>query len=268
MPSGNIPITKLDIELTGPNFEDVTVYWNLTWPNGNTSQNITRFDVYRSEIYEGNKVGYKLLANVSNDTFEYVDLLAGEGSSSNFFYYVCSVNLTNESLCSFDQVGKFTRSLGLGWDLISVPLIQNDWGVTKVLQTMAFDRVLGYDALDHENHWKEFSLNKPYHDLTVLELTKGYWIHVTQDCNLTVVGKVPVETRITHSLGLNLLGYPSFVNMTVQSALDGKIWRSVEVSNNTTSPYYVEKVPGTDLMAAGHGYWIYFSTSGVWTVRN
>lgn len=268
MPSGNVPITKLDIELTGFNFEDVTIYWNLTWPNVNVSQNISRFDVYRSEIYDGNKMGYQLLANVSNDTFEYVDLLAGEGNASNFFYYVCSVNLTNQSLCSFDQVGKSTRSLELGWNLISVPLIQKDWGVSKVLQTTSFDRVLGYDALDGEDQWKEYNLNKPYHDLDELEITKGYWIHVTQDCNLTVVGKVPVESRITHSVGWNLLGYPSFENRTIQYALEGKFWESVEGFNNTTSPYHLEEMSGMDLVTAGNGYWVYFSTGGVWTIRN
>ncbi|MEE9115473.1 MAG: NosD domain-containing protein, partial [Thermoplasmata archaeon] len=45
MPFDNIPLTKLDIELTGQNFENVTVSWNLTWPNGNVSLNLSRFDV-------------------------------------------------------------------------------------------------------------------------------------------------------------------------------------------------------------------------------
>ena len=268
MPSGNIPITKLDIELTGADFEDVTIYWNLTWPNGNVSQNISRFDVYRSEIYDGERMGYQLLANVSNGTFEYTDMLAGEGNSSNFFYYVCSVNLTNVSSCSFDQVGKFTRPLESGWNLISVPLIQKDWGVAEVLKTTAFDRVLGYDSLDRENIWKEYNLNKPYHDLSELEITKGYWIHLTQDCNLTVVGRVPVETRITHSVGWNLLGYPSFTNRTIRSALEEKYWETVEGFKNTTSPYYLEELSGMDLMITGNGYWIFFSTSGVWTMKN
>ncbi len=268
MPSGNIPITKLDIELTGANFEDVAVSWNLTWPNGNVSQNITSFEVYRSDVYDADRIGYQLLASVSNRTFEYVDETAGEGNSSDFFYYVCSVNLTNASLCSFDQVGKFTRSLSNGWNLVSVPLIQKDWRVDVVLQTAAFDRVLGYDAFDRENHWKEYNLLKPYHDLNELDITKGYWVHVAQNCNLTVVGKVPVETRITHSLGWNLLGYPSFTNRTIQSALDGKYWALVEGFNNTTSPYHLEILSELDLMTADSGYWIYFSTSGVWTVRN
>ncbi|MCK4444795.1 MAG: hypothetical protein KAW09_09640, partial [Thermoplasmata archaeon] len=99
-------------------------------------------------------------------------------------------------------------------------------------------------------------------------MTKGYWIHATQDCNLTVVGKVPIETRITHSVGWNLLGYPSFANRTIQSALDTKYWESVEGFNNTASPYHLEEMFGTDLLTAGNGYWVYFSTSGVWTVRN
>ncbi len=268
MPSGNIPITKLDIELTGTNFEDVTIYWNLTWPNGNISQDITRFDLYRSEMYDGDRIGYQLLANVSNDTFEYTDLMAGEGNSSNFFYYVCSVNLTNVSLCSFDQVGKFTRPLELGWNLISIPLTQKHWGTAEVLKTTAFDRVLGYDSLNRENMWKEYNLNKPYRDLDKLEITKGYWIHVTQDCNLTVVGKVPLETRIAHSVGWNLLGYPSFTNRTIQSALEEKYWESAEGFENSTSPYHLEKLSGIDLMIAGNGYWVFFSTSGVWTIRN
>jgi parallel beta-helix repeat protein len=268
MPSGNIPITKLDIALTGWDFENVTISWNLTWPHGNVSQNLTRFDVFRSDVLSVSRSGYQLLASISNDTFEYTDFKAGEGNSSNYFYYVCSVNMTNVSYCSLDQVGKFTRSLEAGWNLASIPLIQKDWRTAKVLQTTTFDRVWTYDAKDSGDHWKEHSLVKMYNDLPTMDVFKGYWVHVTTDCNLTVVGKVPIVTRIQHTAGWNLLGYPSFTNRTIELALDGKFWELVEGFDNTSSPYHLRQLSELDLMTAGEGYWIYFSTGGVWTVRN
>lgn len=268
MPFGNVPIERLGIELTGSNFENVTLTWNVSWSGGNASHNITRFDILRSSNYSTNRTGYQVVASVSNYTTEFVDYKAGEGNSSNYFYYVCSANMTNISTCSFNQVAKFTRPLVEGWNLISIPLMQEDWAVTKVLQTTTADRILTYDAGESENPWKEYSFFKMYHDLTELDIAKGYWIQVLSDCNLTVVGTVPTKTRITHIEGWNLVGYPSFKNRTVSEALEGKIWMTVEGFDNASSPYHLRRLSETDIMTAGEGYWIYFSTSGVWTVRN
>ncbi len=268
MPFGNVPIERLRIELTGNNLENVTLIWNVSWSGGNASHNITRFDIYRSSTYNSNRSGYQVVASVSNLTTEFVDLKAGEGNSSNYFYYVCSVNMTNQSFCSLNQVSKFTRPLIEGWNLISIPLIQKDWTVTKVLQTTTADRILTYDARDRENPWKDYSFFKMYRDLYEMDITKGYWVHVVSDCNLTVVGTVPTKTRITHTEGWNLVGYPSFTNRTVSDALEGKIWVSVEGFDNASSPYHLRRLSETDIMTSGEGYWIYFSTSGVWTVRN
>jgi parallel beta-helix repeat protein len=268
MPFGNIPLTKLDIELTGLDFENVTVLWNLTWPSGNASLNLSRFDVFRSDVYNSTRSGYQLLASVSNDTFEFPDIKAGEGNSSNYFYYVCSVNTTNVSRCSFDQVGKFTRALDMGWNLVSVPLIPKDWRTAKVLQTTTFDSVRTYDAMDFEDHWKEYTTVKMYNDMPEMDVLRGYWVHVISDCNLTVVGGVPLVTEIQHTIGWNLVGYPSFTNLTIESALEGKLWDSVEGFDNSSDPYHLRHLSGLDAMTAGHGYWIYFSTGGVWTVRN
>jgi parallel beta-helix repeat protein len=268
MPFENIPLTKLSAELTGQNFENVTVSWNLTWPHGNVSLNVTRFDVFRSDVYSGDRSGYQLLASVSNDTFEYVDAKVGEGNSSSFFYYVCSVNVTNISHCSLDQVGKFSRSLDVGWNLISVPLIPSDWRTDKVLQTTSFDQVITYDAMDFEDHWKEYSRMKMYNDLPEMDVSKGYWVHVMSDCNLTVAGLVPVVTKIRHATGWNLVGYPSFTNLSIESALEGKLWNSVEGFDYSSIPFNLRELSGLEMMTAGHGYWINFSSGGVWTVRN
>jgi parallel beta-helix repeat protein len=268
MPFDNIPLTKLSAELTGQRFENVTVSWNLTWPNGDVSLNLTRFDVFRSDSYNESRSGYQLLASVSNDTFAYLDLKAGEGNSSNYFYYVCAVNKTNVSHCSLDQVGKFTRALDAGWNLVSVPLIPSDWRTANVLQTTTFDQVITYDALDFDDHWKEYYRMKMYNDLPEMDVFKGYWVHVMSDCNLTVAGLVPTVTRIRHAAGWNLVGYPSFTNLTFESALEGKLWDSVEGFDNSSIPFHLKELSRLDMMTAGQGYWINFSTGGVWTVRN
>jgi parallel beta-helix repeat protein len=238
----------------------------LLWMDA--SLNLTRFDVFRSGVYDESRSGYQLLASVPNDTFEFVDLKAGEGNSSAYFYYVCSVNITNESHCSLDQVGKFTRALDAGWNLVSVPLIPSDPRTGEVLQTTAFDQVITYDARDFDDHWKEYSLMKMHNDLPEMDVLKGYWVHTMSESNLTVAGLVPTVTRILHTSGWNLLGYPSFTNLTIESALQGKLWMSVEGFDNTSNPFHLKELSGLEIMTAGHGYWVNFSSGGVWTVRN
>ncbi|MFQ6128076.1 MAG: CARDB domain-containing protein, partial [Thermoplasmata archaeon] len=114
------PPLLLDATLSGWNLENITLGWNLSIDDGEGSKSVVRYDVHRDTEYDPNG-GYPLHDSVPNGTSHYVDMGAGEGDPSNYFYYVCAVNAVNNSSCSSDQAGKFTRLLSKGENLVSIP---------------------------------------------------------------------------------------------------------------------------------------------------
>ena len=110
-----------------------------------------------------------------------------------------------------------------------------------------------YDSSEEE--WKTFWTLKNYGDLTEIDITAAYWIRMTRDDHLLVLGTVPEIVEITLNPGWNFVSCPSFINMTVEDALSAIDWRAIE-GYSDTPPYHLRHLSPTDVMTAGEGYWI------------
>ncbi len=259
--------TILQAYLSGKDMENVTFTWTLSSDDGAGQNSVVSYAILRNTTYDDNGTLYAFLDSVPNGTTKYTDNLSGEGDPNNYFYQVCAIDLNNFANCSANQGSKFARPLSEGANLISIPLIQSNESTETLLQTVKWDKAWTYNSSVQK--WKWYMKFKPYPgDLKRINLTQGFWVNATEQSNLTVAGIVPPSTTIYLREGWNLVGYPSFMNRTVSEALEGKIWVSVEGFDNASSPYHLRRLSETDIMTSGEGYWIYFSTSGVWTVRN
>jgi parallel beta-helix repeat protein len=255
-------------ELTGTNWENVTITWNLSWNDGQRGNDTVAYDIYRSDIYRSNGSGYQLIGTVPNGTTSYVDIDSGHGNPTDLFYYVCSRNGTGEHACSVDQGGKFVKPVKKGWNLLSVPLIQGDWNVSRVLQTVKFDSVRFFDAFDENDHWKEYSTFKSYQSDILLNLSQGLWVNVLDQSNLTLAGRVPVTTEIVLRSGWNLIGYPALSNSTVGSILSSIRWNIAEGIDDSTSPYCLRTLDIVDIIKPGEGLWLNVSSDVTLLVHN
>jgi hypothetical protein len=249
------PSRALRVTLSGSELEDVTINWDLSFDDGMGSKSVTGYKIFRSETYDPGGLGYQLMAFLPNGTSEFIDILAGEGNPDSYFYRVCSVDVNNTT-CAKNQGAKFTRPLSEGPNLVSIPLIQSKDSIGEVLKTLKFDKAWTYDSPATE--WETYMTFKPYGgELKTINHTKGIWVNVTGNCNLTVAGLVPQNTSIHLGAGWNLVGFPSFNSTYTVSDLKAAVNSDrVEGFDPSSIPYHLSMPADTEVLQAGYGYWI------------
>lgn len=258
----------LQADLSGKNLENVTLNWFLSPDDGTGFKFVTGYRVYRNSTYDSDGLGYALVASLPNGTSEFIDNLVGEGDPDDYFYRVCASGSNNNTTCAANQAAKFTRPLSKGLNLASIPLVQSNESVEKVLQTVEFDKVWVYDS--PSGKWKWFMTFKPYKGpLQSINESQGFWVNVTNDCNFTVVGVVPTQTVIGLSKGWNLVGYPSFRQDYAVAGLKADVLATrVEGYDNSTSPYSLRLMADGDLLGTGYAYWLNVPAGTNWMVRD
>jgi hypothetical protein len=160
--------------------------------------------------------------------------------------------------------------LDLGWNLVSLPLVQSDNSLDKVLASIAgkWDCVQAYASLASES-WKSNITTRPtaLNNLDSLDRLSGFWINVVEaGVILHVTGEVPGSTMIPLYAGWNLVGYPTLNDtMTVGNALWGTGADRVEVCD-ALDPYRLREVGSTYIMKPGEGYWVHVVADTNWVV--
>lgn len=165
-------------------------------------------------------------------------------------------------------------TLNQGWNLISIPLIQEDQNLTRVLGSIDgwYDTVQWYDISDKNDPWKHHKIGKPYgNDLFDLNENMGFWVHITRSGDTIFInnGTQPSEnqTIVLHS-GWNMVGYPSLRhhnrtealnNLTFDTEIDG-IW-----SFNAGAQTW-ENLGESDIFEVGKGYYIHAKSNCEWEV--
>jgi hypothetical protein len=264
--------SDINAELTGVNYENVTITWTLSKDDGNGHNDVIGYDVYRNTIYNSSKIGYNLLVTVPTGVNTYTDIYAGNENLNSYFYYVVAKDEASNTNSTIDQAGKFVKEMQIGRQLVSIPLVQSDTPLTAVLQTIggSYSHVEWYEPLDTIDHWKSYSIYKPsgFNDLLDVDHKMALWITMTSPDNLAVAGKVPSSTSIQLHKGWNFVSYASFIDSTVGDALNGMPYEQVEGFDDTGTPYYLKILANTDIMKAGCGYWIRVTNDCMWTVKN
>ncbi len=194
--------------------------------------------------------------------------------SNNYFYVVRAIDGAWQNDNNTLTVGKFVIPLVKGWNLISIPLAQQDTYLPTVLSSIAgeYDLVMYYDVV--MGQWKTTSSG-----LTDVDRTMALWIHMKQTDDLVVVGTVPERTFISLTSageGWNFIGYPCFQEKSVIDALS-IISGSYDAvrgydGQDTSDPwrqYHEMKPPqmnDLDVMKPGCGYWIHVTSDCVLTL--
>jgi len=259
------PPGNLTARLSGNGFSNVTLEWSLS-PDDGGPINVSRYDVFRSESYDTARMGYVPRGTVTNGTGEYVDEGAGEGDPDNHFYYVCAIGDMNISSCTEDQVGKFTRVLNPGPNLVSLPLIQSNESIDAVLQTVSYDAAWYFDSFSVEWTWHMTS-KKYRRGLWTVDHTIGLWVNATIDCNLTVAGVVPAQTTIHLYDGWNLVSFPSFNSSYTVYDLKTDTGAVRLEGYDPTPPYHLRVLGDAEVLQAGEAYWVRIEASTDWFVN-
>ncbi len=261
------PPRNLDAKINGKD-----VFLNWTEP---VTNDISHYLIYRTITIDGFNFSAPY-HNTSNDmcslTTNWTDVEAGDGNLNDYFYVVRAVDNAGNEEKNENKVVKFVKVLSEGQQLISIPLIQSEENLARVLQTIEgnYSYVQRYDPLNAEDHWKTHSTDKPsdFNDMLNIDHKIALWITMTSPDNLIIAGKVPKSTDIQLYRGWNFVGYPSFTDRSVSEALEGILYEQVEGFDENSSPYYLKRLKDEDVMTCGYGYWVEVAEDCMWAVHN
>ncbi len=251
--------------LSGPVSQFVDVYWTPSVDEW--SPFFAGYAIYRGTTYDKRGQGYQFVHNVSAGVYTYLDFV-GHGDPNTYFYYVQVNSTTGFSAMSATQAVKYTRYLETGTNLVSVPALTSA-SLSAVLRTLTWDKAWTYNASDTADPWKAFDAAKPFNDLLSINPTQGLWVNTIAPDYFTIAGTVPTRTDIALSAGWNLIGFPGFTGIYSVNDLAANTGADrVESFNQTSSPYHLKALNGSDILLAGHAYWINVPAATTLAVEN
>jgi parallel beta-helix repeat protein len=161
-----------------------------------------------------------------------------------------------------------------GWNLISIPLIQDNQDLSKVLEMIDgwYDAVQWYEVIEENDPWKHHKVGKPNgNDLFELNETIGFWIHITQpwDTIFLYNGTQPTSNQtIPLHPGWNMVGYPSLTSYNRTEGLNNLTFNNqvdaIRSYNAATQKW--EEMGETDYFEIGKGYYIHAKSECEWEV--
>ena len=257
------PPTDVQAELTGVGFADV----RITWAYGGPA--IDRFDVYFGTVYDPAGAGYAKLnpLDILPTQFSYVHSGGGTGDPANYFYYVRAANLGGTAN-SAEQSAKFTRSLGGGWQIVSIPVIPVSSSLTTALQTVSWRTARTFVA-GSADPWRAAYSGRPG-DLSTVSTGMALWVELAAGGWFAVAGKVPTSTTITLIPGWNFVGFARFSAQNAAASFAGLGVTNLEGYVGAPQYYLVRLPIATTNLNAGLGYWVYVGAAGGgdWIVTN
>jgi len=161
-----------------------------------------------------------------------------------------------------------------GWNLISIPLIQSEQNLSRVLGSIdgSYDSVQWYNPTDISDRWKHNKIGKPFgNDLYSINETMGFWIHITKPGETMLLyngTQLTFNQTITLYEGWNMVGFPSISNKTRDAALNN-LFFDTEVDAiwtfDAATQTWQEVGPGDDFVI-GRGYWVHVTQECEWEV--
>jgi hypothetical protein len=169
------------------------------------------------------------------------------------------------------EVGEpISTQLGIGWNLISLPLQPPNPDPSAVLSSIAgtYSSVWAYNP---NTGWSVYTPDG-ISDLNELKPGDGYWIRMHGTGTLNFQGNDPQSTEIPLEGGeWNLVGYSSRHSRDIEDCMQGvadyinSVW--AYDPNTGWSVYAPDGVSDLDVMNPGYGYWIKADQKCDWDIN-
>lgn len=162
-----------------------------------------------------------------------------------------------------------------GWNLISVPFIQSNTNLGKVLSSItgSYTAVQRYNASISSDPWKHnCTLKLPHlNDFNDIDHLMGFWIYIIkpEGALLEYSGTKSTQNQTIKLIeGWNMVGYPSQTHYNRTVGLNNLTF-STEVDSIWTYCAATQKwkeLGQSDYFEIGRGYWIYAKNKCEWEV--
>ncbi|UCG68709.1 MAG: right-handed parallel beta-helix repeat-containing protein, partial [Thermoplasmata archaeon] len=189
--------------------------------------------------------------------------------------------IDSDSQDNYPLIGLYTNRtfenytiLKQGWNLISIPFIQDNQNLTIILEMIDgyYDAVQWYDNTETNDPWKHYKVGKQFGNvLSELNETMSFWIHITQpgDTIFLYNGTQPtVNQTIQLHPGWNMVGYPSLTSYNRTVGLNnltfGQEVDLIQWYDAATKTWH--DLDENDFFVSGRGYWVHAKAECEWEV--
>ena len=163
-----------------------------------------------------------LIWNTTTTSFEWTPIYNQSGNYT-VNVTVSDGTLNDSILTTIEVTDKYHRddiSLKQGWNLISYPYTLDNTSVADMMSEITSDYTIwAYNS--STEIWSDYDSNKAPHlnNLTDIDNTDSFWINISVDENLTVIGTRPESITINLNPGWNLISYPLDTQKPINTAL-------------------------------------------------
>ncbi|GEM_PF-2583066 len=198
-----------------PDLNQIAMVYTPKHPKVN--QNITVFSMIENQGFgDAAEVNVSLFVDNIYEQSKTISLSSDSQEIINFTTndYVLNINLKK------------------GWNLISIPAVPGDNGISNILAAIdgKYERVLRFNSTSKQyKNYQPPPFPVPANDFNTIESGRGYWISVTEDCNISV------RTRGLH-------------NLTILIDSDNEINELDEGNNNLTIVLIKPQTTSIDLV--------------------
>jgi hypothetical protein len=242
------------------NTSNVYLFWDLSMDDGGGYNDVIAYCIYVVVNIDASPQDCNYI--VPSGSGFYAVVGAGVGDENDYFYMVSAIDRAgNWGIIEEVKAGKYSIPLWAGDNYISIPLIQKDTSKDEVLMSIEgeYNRLWWYNAADGR-HYKWYEEHQSYYLLTDINHKMGFYISVTDDQTLVVVGSVPISSAIKMhedaSWG-NWVGYPAFSPITVEEAFHN-FEINVLASFDNQDKVYISLGPEDELLQ-GNCYFVYIN---------
>ncbi len=204
----------------------------------------------------------------ANVTFTPNTTITPSTGSNNLVVYAndSAGNIVSASV-SFTKLETHNISLIPGWNMISIPLEQDNWSIPWVLNSIWGNYTDIYAYVNGTWYWDTSLL--PFFILTEMAIDRGYWINMSTAETLELNGTLPLSTTINVVPKWNLVGYPSFTTRPITTVLSPISYTDVYTYINGMWFWDTSLLPFFVLteVTTGQGYWINATAVGSYVVN-
>ena len=152
------------------------------------------------------------------------------------------------------ETENFTKSLPVGWNLVSLPLTPEDNSTSAVLNSISgkYDAVKSYNAATHQ-----------FEEATTMDPGIGYFIHMTTAGTWSFDGTAYTDMTAQLEQGLNMVGWtntsanlPGALNSIAGNYSYAAQWNATSQSYEVYEPNAPAVFNDFDTMERGEGYFI------------
>ena len=258
------PPIVLSVALRGASFSDVEITWEGT-PDEGGSFGATAYRVDRA-VWPS--AAFDRVADIpatGSAVYAWTDGSGGDGDPNVYLYRVFSVNAFGAESADPILGAKYTRTLGAGWNLVSMPIVPSDLSVPVVFQTLDWTVARTYDG-NAADPWKAHVVGASS-DFETLDPSLGVWVNVVAPETFTVAGLLPKQRSVDLVEGWNLI---SFAGLAHLGYTVGDLRAAVPVSIvegfDPAPPYYLRTLSDEEDLSPGFGYWVFALRAATWEV--